>query len=643
VDSSAEGERRYRRTLIVHACVILGYLFVSLLFWWRVWVTGHPTSTVTCGCGDPVQEMWWLEWLPWAIVHGHNPLLTNALFARQGGANALSNTSWMLPSAILSPITEIFGPVAAFNVLNLLCPVASGWALFLASGKLTRFLPARVLAGALFGFCPFIVGNMVFGHVNFTLDVFPPLVFLLLVKLITESTSSPRRVGLALGLLVAAQFFVGIELLAMTAFAALVAGVVAIAQAPHRAWAIRTRLVVASGFAALVAGAVLSYPIWFMLEGPRHVVGPFIKTTPNDGSALSTIVNAGPAHSPSLATELVGYNGPSGPLYGFLGLALLVLLGASVLVWRRRRLSVVVAVTGAVLWLCSLGVYYPGSQHIDSAFRPTSTVDWGPWVLLQHVPLLNDVLPVRFSLLVALAAAFLLAASMDGWSHLLRERVGRNLSEAARRRVIPALITAVATATLVPIVVAYSVPLTMDSSPIPAWFHNEAPRLPPNTVVLTIPLPDAFYSNAMYWQAVDRLHFALMTGWVYTPGADRVHDTELSPVGGGIAVLNALSTGFTQLPALSQHNVATLRKSVAGWLPLDVVVVRGAPGGAGAAAYLTAALGQKPTFLDGVWYWHLAHMTKPFSITNATLSNCILKSLHVDDPNAAPSCVADSG
>jgi len=46
---------------------------------------------MTCACGDPALEMWWLEWLPWALIHGHNPLYTNALYAGTGGVNALAN------------------------------------------------------------------------------------------------------------------------------------------------------------------------------------------------------------------------------------------------------------------------------------------------------------------------------------------------------------------------------------------------------------------------------------------------------------------------------------------------------------------------------------------------------------------------
>ena len=109
---------------------VITYFAVSLMLWAHVWIGANPAHSITCNCGDTVQQVWWFEWLPWAVSHGHNPLLTNTMWARLGGVNVLSNTSWLAPAAVLSPITLLFGPVASFNVANLLAPVVSGWAAF---------------------------------------------------------------------------------------------------------------------------------------------------------------------------------------------------------------------------------------------------------------------------------------------------------------------------------------------------------------------------------------------------------------------------------------------------------------------------------------------------------------------------------
>jgi hypothetical protein len=57
---------------------------------------GGPTHSISCNCGDPSQQVWWFEWLPWALTHGHNPMLTNAIWARLGGVNALSRSATAL-------------------------------------------------------------------------------------------------------------------------------------------------------------------------------------------------------------------------------------------------------------------------------------------------------------------------------------------------------------------------------------------------------------------------------------------------------------------------------------------------------------------------------------------------------------------
>src|SRR3974377_1226100 len=115
-----------RRTVALHAGVLAGFLVVSLLMWWHVWITGHPTSTVTCQCGDVSEELFYVAWPAWAIAHGHNLFLSNAVFAGQGGINMLANTTWMAFGALFAPITWLLGPVATLNVGPLRGPVGSG-------------------------------------------------------------------------------------------------------------------------------------------------------------------------------------------------------------------------------------------------------------------------------------------------------------------------------------------------------------------------------------------------------------------------------------------------------------------------------------------------------------------------------------
>src|ERR1700691_2755584 len=80
-------EKLDSRSTGLHLGVLALLLLLAVLAWWRVWVTGHPTSTITCACGDPSQELWLFAWFPYALSHGINPLFTHLLEAGQGGGN----------------------------------------------------------------------------------------------------------------------------------------------------------------------------------------------------------------------------------------------------------------------------------------------------------------------------------------------------------------------------------------------------------------------------------------------------------------------------------------------------------------------------------------------------------------------------
>ncbi|MGH9296939.1 MAG: hypothetical protein ACRDZP_03070, partial [Acidimicrobiales bacterium] len=224
-----------RRRVTGHVAVVA--LLAGLAIWMmgRVWLGGHPTSTVLCQCGDPAQSVWFMAWVPWAISHGHNPLFTTRILAGQGGANLLQSTSYLLQSFVLSPVTWLFGPTASFNLAETMAPVLSGWSMYVAAGRVaSRFVP-RAAAAVLWAFSPFVVEAETYGHLNFSWLFFPPLVFYLLHRLLSEDRLSPLLVGTALGLLVVIQFFSGTEPLLITALAAGLGLLVALCLAPKAA------------------------------------------------------------------------------------------------------------------------------------------------------------------------------------------------------------------------------------------------------------------------------------------------------------------------------------------------------------------------------------------------------------------------
>ena len=564
---------------VLHLAAIGTYLAVAVALWAHVWLGGDPAHTITCNCGDTSQQVWWLEWLPWAIGHGHNPFLTNALWARFGGVNVLSNTSWLAPAALLAPVTVLFGPVASFNVANLLAPVVSGWAAFALAGHVSRRFGARVVAGGLYAFSPFVLRNTVLGHIDLTIAPYLPVMMLLGLGLLRRG-ARPVRTGVILGLLTVLQFFTGYEVLAITA----VTGVmfVALAMLVRRdvVVAARGQILRAVALGAAITAAVLVYPVWYFLAGPRHVDGPFWAVVSSSPQAIAW---PGPdvfnTHTP---LTQIGYLGPQGPNTDYLGIGLLAFVALSVGLWRHSRACRVVAVVGAACWV----------------------LEFLPGALWARLPLVSSIQLIRFAMPVSLCAGLLLCVSIDGWWG----RAARWAAAAGngRRRLAGrgAVIVAVMAA-FVPLVLTYSVPFRVTKATVPAWFTRDAGRLPHGTAVVTVPFAYGIASTPMAWQAEVRDSFDLVGGWVFVPGGNGRNAETVSPMGGVVAALLALSGDPTAVTTSQQQSI---RAALTRWRPL-VVVVEPQDATPGTVEALTDTLGIAPRWSDGAWVWHLTAST----------------------------------
>jgi hypothetical protein len=616
------GKGRRARTL---GLVAAGYLALSLFYWWHVWLTGHPTSSITCGCGDTAQGVWWMEWTPWALTHGHNPFLSQELFSRSGGVSALANTSALALTLLFAPVTLLFGPVASFNLANLLAPVASGTAMYAAAGKLTRLAPARVAAGALYAFSPFMLRNTVIGHLQLTWAFYPPLVFAIVMTLVTDPHRRPVRLGLWLAGITILQFFIGIETLALTAMAAGTSLGLGFAARPrHQSERLR-RLATAFAVATGTAGVVLAYPIWLFVAGPRHVVGPVYGA--GTSATLTGIIDRGRGiYQGDAAERVVGYFGAGGPGVNYLGVALLVSLAVSAAVWRRPLLGAVMAATAALAWSYSI--------H----FRV-----WDP---VKSLPLIDNVMPIRLTLIVDASAALLLALSIDGWWTVARRRASS--APAACRRWAVALFAAVLTEIvaggLAPVAITYTLPLTVTTPVVPPWLLSSGPAAEGGSTLLSLPFSDTVQTATLFWQAKARFSYSMIGGWQFVPGQDGKHDQILSPFTGAFPILTGLSQDSDEpAPSLTAATASTLRLALRSWLPLVVAVVQQSPGSAESVGFMTAVIGELPSFAGGVWSWRLRALGPDRNVSEATLQQCLTEPIATGPAMAIPDCVLSLG
>ncbi|HEY5023739.1 MAG TPA: hypothetical protein VII76_02070, partial [Acidimicrobiales bacterium] len=496
----------------------------------------------------------------------------------------------------------------------------------------TRFVPGQIVASALYGFSPIIVGNDRLGHYFQIWMIFPPLAFLWLYDLFVTRRHRPVVLGVALGLLTVVQFFISTEMLAVSALIVVVGVVAAAALTPRLAWA-RCRAILAGlGVAAAIVAVLLAYPAWFALYGPRHIVGYAWPGIPSGGVPLSGLYSAGPdVHNPITLLKLGGYYGNYGPNASYLGIALLGFLAVSAIVWFRSRLAWVVVIIGAWSWLFSLG----------------ATRSWAPWHLFEHVPVASQIAPACFSAITVFAAAFLLALSADGWWNLAVEAHRRRAQTPHHRHdrrllgAAGALLAAVTAATLIPVGATYSFPFVIHRQPMPVWFRHDAPRLASDTVVLSFPLPGG---AAMGWQAVDGMGFRIVGGFAVVPGGDGRHSEGLSPFRGSTAVLQSVARrGLAALPSAPLGTLRTIRMSLRDW-GVQVVVVPMTGTGHGlsyAAGFFTAVLGRLPRVEGRAWVWYGLGADPPLSIGLTALNNCVQASTPAA-PLLGPRCVLDA-
>jgi hypothetical protein len=184
---------------------------------------------------------------------------------------------------------------------------------------------------------------------------------------------------------------------------------------------------------------------------------------------------------------------------GYLGLPLVLLVVVLAVLWRRSapvRLGAAVALAGLV---CSLGPRLDVDGHLSSIPLPEA--------LLAHLPLLSSVIPSRFDLEVSLGVAVVVAVGLD-----------RTLATSGLRSRRGALCVAAAVLALA----CYLPHYPLASRPLPEE-HDVLAALratvPPGGVVLSYPYALPPYDEAMLWQAVDSMRFALMGGYVTVRGA----------------------------------------------------------------------------------------------------------------------------
>lgn len=483
--------------------VFAGYVLLALLLF-GMHVVGHAASRCACDLNpyrDATSYMWSLAWWPHAVAHGMNPFYTRSVWAPGGLNVAVSGAGVPLAAALLTPVTEAFGTVPAYNLMTVLGPALSAFTAYLLCRRVCgRSLPA-VAGGLAFGFSSYETVQLI-DHPNLYLTCLLPLLILLAVLRLDGELPRGRFVG-GMALLFAGQVLLSTELLFDSILLAIPALVIGYLIAPRdladRLPGMTGEVVLAGAIAALLTAP---YLYWGLFKQPPTILPDAAESFKLD---LANLVLPGRTTwlgGSALSSVNGRYSATLSEAGGYIGLPLLALFVYYLVGQWRTRLARYLGAMFALSVLLALG------PHLAIAGSGPSVPL--PWRLIERLPVFRADLPVRFSLFsdlfLALGVSIVLATAPDRWR-------------------IPAVALAVCG-------LAFVLP-----NPYGVWWNSPMPptqlissrqlasSLPRDPIVLTLPFGP--FGDEMYWQAASGFRFRLADGYMAStpPPGDRDSST----------------------------------------------------------------------------------------------------------------------
>ena len=564
--SEPSNGRSVARSAVVNILVLALYSGLAVAMFSDGLFGGH--GMVVGFHGDTAIFIWNLEWLPFAIAHHLNPLVTYYEHY-PSGANLMWNTSTLFPALVFAPITALFGPIASYNLLTVLGTSLSAWCAYLAIRRHAEGVAPAAAGGLLYGFSPFMYVQTL-GHAQLFVAVFPPLLLLFGDEILVRQRRPPLLLGALLGVTTAAQLLTGEELLAITAIAA--APAVALVAILNRDQ-IRLRLRYAARAlvtAALTFAVLAAVPLYVQFLGPQRVHGLL--------QGRDIYIATPQAFISPTNLQWLGLLGRVTTLDSsvFIGVPLLALAALTVVWLRRRRVVLVAAAVLIISMLLSLG------GHLK--ITDTRTNIPLPWRLFDHLPVLTNILPIRFMVVGYLALGFLVACF---FSELPRRRD-------VALRLVGAAALACALVPLIP-----TLPYPTGQYAVPTFFTDgSVARLNRTGSVLVSPY---LANDPAVWQAVAGMPYRTQLALAFVPGpGGHRWGADLDQLGQDLRALTDL--GRTAPAALGPDQRAAFISDLKAH-DVHAVVVGPSVGQAQVVQLFTDLIGHPGESVGGVVVW----------------------------------------
>jgi hypothetical protein len=554
-------------------------IYVCFASWLFSGLWPHPS---TRAIADNVADQSLIEWF---LAHGvlvwkgDFALVTHRLNAPDG-VNLMSNASHILHGVLMAPVTVLFGASVSFAILTVvnLAATAAGWYLLL-SRTLGLHRWAAFAGGLFAGFAPGMISQSN-SHLHMTAQwLVPPIIFC--VVRLTRATNFRGVVtfGAGLGLLVAAQLFLGEEVLYLTALVLTLFTIVYVVCRPRWSLSVAPRVLGGIGIGAALALAIVAYPLSIQFTGPQHIpnapfAARFFYSDMASFVVFSPLSIAGSPEAATLATSSAEYN-------TYLGLPLIVVFLACV-VWRRRQpLVVAAAVTGVVMAYLSMG------PHLILEGKEIGFPSL--YGLIADIPVIDGALPTRYALALIPLIAIVITVALDAAAK----------TKGVARLVVPIAVVA-ALIPLMPLRLA-----TTDRQPIPTFITEGGWRqcTPEGGVLVPVPLPTPQQPDLMRWPAAANAAFAIPEGFFIAPyGPEGRSSIGIYPRPTSQLLASVAKSGA--IPPIDDTTRAQIQRDIQYW-KADCFALAQVPNQDALRTTLEQLLGPG-TPIDDTWTWKVS-------------------------------------
>ena len=146
--AAAAGQRLAGRPVLTHLAILAGYLAAGIaLTWPRASYLVEGKLPAARDAGVYVWDFWWMLH---QIEHFSNPWYTRFI-AAPVGAQLGYHALMPLEGVVMLPVTIVFGPSASYNLLSVLMPGLSCYAMYRAARLWLPSQTGAIAAGAFFG------------------------------------------------------------------------------------------------------------------------------------------------------------------------------------------------------------------------------------------------------------------------------------------------------------------------------------------------------------------------------------------------------------------------------------------------------------------------------------------------------------